>query len=200
MNHATKVMAIALLVWTASSAQDLQQASLEISVVDGFGDDLTSYEASLSALDGEVIRAASRAVKRMENVPYGEYRLTVTNSCCRAQRAITVNQPKMWVRIGVPLRFGDAESPGGFLVISGSVNGLGPRRSYRARVRGLFLDESREMPLEQDSSFAIGGLDPGIYTVEVLSGKSLVHWRLVTIDLKQHETEIQIKLPPDRKR
>ena len=134
-------------------------------------------------------------------VPFGEYLLVVRTSCCRAERRLIANTRDLWVRIGVPLRFGDSVSPGGHLGVEGL---LRPRSRvstrHWVRARGVFLDFSREAPVDSATGkFALEGMDMGTYSIEVFNGATMIHSRLIEIDPRQEVARIVVDIPVSSK-
>jgi hypothetical protein len=135
-----------------------ETCSIRVSAMDAFGGPLKRYDLELRSADYRLIeRNPDKGT--FDNVPFGEYVVIATTSCCRATRILIVNVPKLWVRIAVPTRFGDSIRPGGDLVIRGLVRSRSQLTGYWVRVRGVFLDFSREAEIADPGRFSVSGLD-----------------------------------------
>jgi hypothetical protein len=144
--------------------------TIRVAAIDPFGQPVRDYSLELRNRKGAIIELG-RGGHSFRAVPFGEYTLVAITDCCRSERDLIVNVPSMWVRLGVPIRFGDRILPGGDLIVRGIIHAI-PRISGDkwVRVRGVFLDFSREVEIASDGRFSIDGVDMGSYVVEVFVG------------------------------
>jgi hypothetical protein len=168
--------------------------TIRVTATDPFGQPVSDYSLELRNRNGTIIKLG-RSGDSFRAVPFGEYTLVAINDCCRSQRDLIVNIPSMWVRLGVPIRFGDPVLPGGDLVIRGIIHAI-PRIAGDkwVRVRGVFLDFSREVEIGSDSRFSIEGLDMGSYVVEVFVAAKHLYSQIVEIDPRTPVTNLLIHL------
>ena len=186
---------LSCLVQGISSAAK-ETGNIRVSLTDPFGSELEHYTLELQSLAGRVI-AGGPDRKEFTDVPYDEYRLIARNRCCIGERRLILNVRDLWVRFGVPIRYGDAERPGGYLVIRGSLRGHLDSTQW-IRVTGLFLDFNREAKVGKNGKFSIGGLDMGAYLIEIFSSKRMIASRAIEIDIKREVTEVPIDVPSTR--
>jgi hypothetical protein len=125
-----------------------------VAAIDPFGQPVRDYSLELRNRKGAIIELG-RGGHSFRAVPFGEYTLVAITDCCRSERDLIVNVPSMWVRLGVPIRFGDRILPGGDLIVRGIIHAI-PRISGDkwVRVRGVFLDFSREVEIASDGRFS----------------------------------------------
>lgn len=168
--------------------------AIRVMATDPFGQQLSDYTLELRSRDGKLIRP-SGAGRSFAAVPFGEYTLVAITGCCRAQRDLIVNVPSMWVRLGVPIRFGDSVRPGGDLAVRGVIRATSRRSGEKwVRVRGMFLDFSREVEIGPDDRFSVEGLDMGSYVLEVFVASKRLYSQVIEIDARRPVSNIVIDL------
>jgi hypothetical protein len=128
--------------------QPVEMCNLRVSATDPFGAPIKDFELELRSREYQLIRG-NPVSHEFENVPFGEYVLVARNDCCRLERMLIVNVPRLWVRIAVPVRFGDSIAPGGYLSVEGEIRSRSRVAvGHWARIRGVFLDFSREVQID----------------------------------------------------
>lgn len=173
-----------------------QSANLAVMVVDPFGTPSKQYQVDLLDVTRTLVSSLRRS-ETFHDVPFGEYYVVAHNGCCRAERLIAVNTSNLFIRIAVPVRFGDTVLPGGDLNIEGVV--LPKSRLTRdmwVRIRGVFLDFSREQRLDSEGHYSIRGLDMGSYTCELFKGQRMLFSQRLDLDPK--DPSIQVRIDLDR--
>ena len=130
-------------------------------------------------------------------VPYGYYTVSAWDTGGGiAEREITVNAKEVWVRVGLSFPAGEHAWPPGGLTITGEVSPPPANGDWWAKAEGVVLNVSREADVSRDGRFTIGGLEMGVYLVEVFDGAKLRHVETVEIDFKQQNTRLRISVPP----
>lgn len=177
--------------------QAKKTSTIHVSITDPFGAELKRYHVELRSMAGVKI-AGGEELSEFKDIPFGEYLLIAVGGCCRAERQVTLNVPKLWVKLGVPMRFGDDSEgpPGGWLTIQGILQlPSGVSTTHWVRARGVFLNFDRETQVDALGRFSIGGLDMGTYEIQVFGGSKLLHSRMLEIDPKISVTRIVIEIP-----
>lgn len=171
-----------------------QSANLAVMVVDPFGTPIKQYEVDLLDVTRTLI-SSLHGTETFHDVPFGEYYVVARIGCCRAERLIAVNTSNLFIRIAVPVRFGDTVLPGGDLNIEGLVLPKSKlTKDMWVRIRGVFLDFSREQRLDSEGRYSIRGLDMGSYTCELFKGQTMVFSQRLDLDPKDPKVRVRIDL------
>lgn len=201
---ARTLMATPLLLCNTLFAQhdgsSSSRATVRVALHGPFGERVGKAEVHLWTLDRKTDLAADSGSLVIKRVPYDIYILRAFSpSGAFAERQVIVNVPEMLVRLGLPVRLGDSVVPGGWLKVSGIIRPA-PKNpeDWWVKVHGVFLDFSRECPLDKTGRFLVAGLDMGAYLVEVLEGPKLRYVRAIKIDPKTPETVLSIGLDEAR--
>lgn len=197
-----RIVAILATLWflpgqSAINAQQVKDTgTLQVNVTDPFGVELKRPTLELWSINGTRI-AGGEGLHEFKNIPFGEYTLIALGGCCKAERRVILNVPKLWMKLGIPMRFGDSEGfPGGYLIIRGVLRvQSGISAKHWVRARGVFLNFSREAQVDPVGRFSIAGLDMGTYEIDVFEGSTRVHSRTLEIDPKVSITRIVVEIP-----
>lgn len=169
------------------------RGEIAVTVVGPFGKAYRHASLSLVDAHGAVTKPNSDG-NTFSMVPYGTYVLKAIGESAVASRSIILNVPRLWVKIGVPVRFGDRETPGGYLTIRGRIEPA-PRANghWWARVQGVFLEDRREISVSPDGRFTAEGLDMGTYLVQIYDGTQLRGQSIVEIDSNTSPVQINVR-------
>jgi hypothetical protein len=169
--------------------------NIRVTVTDSFGNNVKDYRLDLLSKTRQVVRAG---IDSLNDVPFGEYILSVHIGCCSAERFITVNDKQLFVRLGVPVRFGDSDQPGGDLVVTGAIRPMSSiSGDLWVRVRGIFLNVAREAAVDSFGMFNLGGLDMGTYALEVFQGSTMLYVRTFELDPRNSPFRADVSLSPE---
>jgi len=195
------VMACAIsgtLYYAQVEIPDSERSTVTVEPVEAFdGELLANAHVRLLTLDRRTELASGSGRLRLNSVQYGRYIVRVSSPGSRMrERLVTVNTPKVWIRIGVPLHWGDEVGfPGDYLTIRGQIRSArGPMEEFWVSVHGVFLPDRRESPVGRDGKFEVSGLDMGTYLLEVFDGARLLLAKKVELDTRKPVTEVSIKL------
>ena len=186
-----------LAIGSALLAEDTLFSTLRIEVVGPFGKKIEDPRIRLLTENRKEL-PADPGGNTFSQVPYGEYILKILGFP-RVERRIVVNVPEIWIKCGVPVRYGDRAVPGGDLILGGIITPTPVNPStWWVKIEGVFLDFRREVVIDREGRFSVGGLDMGTYAVHVFEDKELRSTRTVEIDPKRPKTELSIELPQQR--
>lgn len=177
-----------------TSDDRLSRGTLHVEVFSCFGDPNRESDIQLS-VDKQVIAKLARNGE-FKNLPYGRYVLNAWDAGGGfTTREVTVNAKDIWVRLGLSFPTGDRIGPPGDLSVSGEILPAPKTKRWWVRVEGMFLHASQEAPLDHSGRFAIGGLEMGIYLVQVYQGSELRHVETIKIDPNHMVTQLSISIP-----
>ena len=192
-------LAVIALVCDAGLVQgqdrEPDKGTVALHVVDSFGGTLKPFRVSLTALTGESTGLAFQN-GRFTGVPYGKYRVTVVVGNFRTtEREIFVERPMLWVVVGLPFAPGDRVSDAGWLRLTGTVRGVpASGAQWWARVAGVFLPDTFEVPIDSGGHFNVEGLSRGSYLLEIYEGSKMRAVRQFDIDSKSQELDLVVDL------
>jgi hypothetical protein len=184
---------------TSAYQNRVGSANVNVAVVDPFGVPVEHFEVDLFDVKRALV-SSHIGTETFKNVLFGDYYVVARTGCCRAERFISINTASLFLRIAVPVRFGDSDLPGGSLSVEGVVL---PKSRWAkdmwVRVRGVFLDSSREERLDSNGHYSIRGLDMGSYTCELFNGSSKLFSQRLELDPKRPIVRVLINLDRDEK-
>lgn len=142
----------------------VDRAEVEIEVVDAFGHSLRYGVTGVLYSEGKIVaKVTGGAPLRMNNVPYGQYRLIIDCPGARTvSRTVSISERAATVRVGLPLaKVGDPEP--GELVLVGRVVPCQHRAALWVKVVGAFTDEAVVVRIPASCEFRIPNLTGGRY-------------------------------------
>jgi hypothetical protein len=173
----------------------LSNATVHVQVYGPFGEQIATAQIHLFSSNRERDLSRSGQDSVIAGVPYGSYILSAWDAGGGvAERELTVNTNDMWVRIGLALPAGDRLWPGGALAIIGDIRPAPTNKNWWVRVDGVFLHASKESPVSNSGKFSMGGLDTGIYLLEVFEGSKLRQIETVELDSTQTNKHLLISI------
>jgi hypothetical protein len=196
-------LAVLLLGWqifsdviVAQSSITLPRSNIHVYPVSPFGHKIATGSVHLYTMDGKQDLARNVKGFDVSNVPYGSYFLVVTSSGGGiGQRLLTVNVKDLWVQIGIPMPRGDALWPGGDLAVRGKIvpepKDLTP---WWVRLDGIFLQATRESPLQRGGAFSVEGLEMGFYLLKVFEGSKLRHVQSIDVDPMKPLVDLRVSI------
>ena len=179
--------ALAVILTTAAchcalgSGQGIEapRATVHVKVFNCFGRKISTAEIRLASEDRKTEFNSHGKVHIFKNVPFGSYTLTGwDNGGGVTRRTVIVNAGEVWIHAGFSLPMGDRLWPPGDLSLIGDVHPVPRDDSWWLKVQGVFLSDQREGPIQTTGAFHVGGLQMGLYTVQIFEGSQFTQNRI----------------------
>jgi hypothetical protein len=178
-----------------AGGQGTPTGTLQVQVFGPFGEKIPNAVLLLYTPDRRQDLAGARQGNRIAGIPYGRYILVGYAGREIGEREVVVNTKESSVRLGLAFPMGEGVGPAGNLTVSGDIKPPpgGGWEEWWVRVEGVFLNDSREAPI-QSGHFSVAGLGIGEYSVQLFEGSKLRHVETIEIDTKEPNTRLTILL------
>jgi hypothetical protein len=176
----------------ASQTDNVKIAQVRVIVCDPFGTPQSRAVVELLDMDRRIV--ATNAQGQPIQVPYGKYVLRTRLGNGVSHRTVTVFSPTVTFLTSAPLIWGDRQEYGWLrLKVHIMTSRKLPDELY-LRVRGLFLDVSREAVVADKREIDIEELESGRYVIEIFTRDKILHTSVVEVDEREPIAELTIKL------